>query len=438
MRILIDGKNLSLKTGTGVATYARNVCQVARSSGNHVDVLFGERFGHHEKALFRELDFFDAEKPDLVGRLQNTTNYLFSGRRAKPFPIPLDGMVISRQFASRLPSVDGLWNANRLFTRADIAFAQRSRFWQRFNAVANVTRSDIAHWTYPIPLQLDGAANIYTIHDLVPLRLPFTTLDRKRNYYRLVERIAKNADRIVTVSETSKRDILSFFDIPEEKVVNTYQSVDIPQAMLQIDRRQLDEELFGLHRVRYKEYLLFYGAIEPKKNIGRLLEAYMGSGITMPLLVVGKDGWLSERELYLIDQAANWVPVPGAYGIKEARIRRVEYVSFPHLVNLIRGARLVAAPSLYEGFGLPVIEAMLCGTPVLTSNVGASAEVAGDAAVLVDPYNTRDIRDGLIRLSSDDELCREMVERGHRRTAFFSPERHYEALGAVYDAVARK
>ncbi|MFU0503914.1 glycosyltransferase family 4 protein [Pseudaminobacter sp. NGMCC 1.201702] len=354
-------------------------------------------------------------------------------RTARPFSVPLEGKVIARQYAGRLAVTDGVWNAPNVFYNADIAYARRLRLRRRFNAIANVFGSDVAHWTYPMPVKLNNARNIYTIHDLVPLRLPFATLDQKRVYYRMIERLCREADMIVTVSETSRRDILSFFDIAPEKVVNTYQSVEIPKRFLDIDEHVLKEELLGLHDVAYKGYVLFYGAVEPKKNLARLMEAYMSSGLDMPLLIVGKDGWLFEKDMELLDMPSNCYEVErDGVTTRRQRIRRIDYVSFPQLINLVRGARMVAMPSLYEGFGLPIVEAMLCGTPVMTADLGATCEVAGDAAVLVDPYDTRAIRDAMIALCRDDELCATMTAKGRERAKAFSPELHAERLNAVY------
>lgn len=438
MRILIDGKNLSLKTGTGIATYARNLCALARQGGHHVDVLFGEAFGYSKNPLLREIGFYDTDI--LTGPKSALQKFRESAKRdftARPFEIPLEGKVVTRQFSSRLPRANRYFNASNVFLNADLAFQRRLWLMRRFNRVENRTGSDVAHWTYPIPLTLEGAANIYTIHDLVPLRLPYTTLDRKRTYYQMIDLICRTADKIVTVSETSRNDILNLFDVAPEKVVNTYQSVSIPPALLDVPLQQVDEELLGLHGVRYKGYILYYGAIEPKKNVNRLIEAYLSSPIEVPLLIVGKDGWLNDNELNLINPPFGQAAHAARYDAVGQRVVRVDYVSFPQLVNLIRGAKAVAAPSLYEGFGLPVLEAMLCGTAALTSNVAASAEIAGDAAVLVDPYNVRDIRDGLIRLM-DDGLNAEMVARGEQRAKDFGEDRYAERIAALYASLERR
>lgn len=442
MRILVDGRNLSLKTGTGIATYARNVCSVAKSAGHHVDVLYGEAFGYHRNPQFREMSFFDVERettPWIERTVRDFKAYFSNLRAAKPFEVPLHGTVVSRQFAAALPRADGLWNAKQAFYNAELSFRRPYRASREFSQVNNVFKSDVAHWTYPMPIKLAEARNIYTIHDLVPLRLPFMTLDNKRVHSRMIERICQESDAIITVSESSRRDILNLFDVAPEKVINTYQSVDIPERFLDVDQRVLDEELRGLHDVSYKDYILFYGAIEPKKNIGRLVEAYLSSNIDIPLLLVGKDGWLFKKELALTLLKSNTYSV-ASDGVtrQKQRVRRLDYVTFPQLVNLIRGARMVALPSLYEGFGLPIIEGMICGTPVLTSNEGATAEIAGDAALLVDPYDTRSIREGLVALCSNKELAADLVARGHNRKNAFAPEIHATRLTAAYDSVTVK
>jgi glycosyltransferase involved in cell wall biosynthesis len=434
LRVLVDGRNLSLSMGTGVATYARNVCGVLSDNGHHVDVLYGEPFGFHSNPLFREIAFFDAKPPKRRGSAMRELSMLLSPlKAAEPFEIPVEGTVVTREFNTRLPKAAGFWNAQNLFYNAEQAFALPYRLSRKFNTVANRTGSDIAHWTYPLPIRLRGACNIYTVHDLVPLRLPFTTLDRKRAYYRMIENICRDADAIVTVSEHSRKDVLDLFDVDSSKVFNTYQSVEIPDTLLDIWPNRLAADLLGTHGLVHREYILFYGAIEPKKNVTRLIEAYLASGLTIPLIIVGKDGWLYEGdpilEPLLLEKKTRIVERDES---GRPTVHRLNYASFPQLISLIRGARMVAMPSLYEGFGLPIVEAMICGTPVLTSDVGATAEIAGDAALLVDPYDVRSIRDGLVALCSDPERAMSLARSGLDRAREFSPDKHAERLLPVY------
>jgi hypothetical protein len=271
---------------------------------------------------------------------------------------------------------------------------------------------------------MPGVKNIYTVHDLIPMRLPFTTLDHNQRFVRMVEWIAKTADHIVTVSETSKRDIVNLLGVPEEKVSTTYQSVEIPARYLDKAPDVVASEVKGIFGLDYKGYYLFFGAIEPKKNVGRLIQGYLASGVEEPLVVLGGDAWLADKELSLLagdylDHLRSLVTV-GDITQTRRKVRRFSYAPFPILISLIKGAKAVVAPSLYEGFGLPALESMLCGTPVITTKEGASSEIVDDAALLVDPYDPNDIRDAILAMNNNPELSAELVQRGRRRAKLFS------------------
>jgi glycosyltransferase involved in cell wall biosynthesis len=242
----------------------------------------------------------------------------------------------------------------------------------------------IAHWTYPLPIRVPGAKNIYTLHDLVPLKLPYTTLDRTPAYRRLIRTIIDHADHIVTVSEQSKRDICELFDVPDEGVTNVSQAVHLPEDQIGKPIDLVQRELEGLFNLPYRGYFLFYGAVEPKKNVGRLIEAYLATNVDTPLLIVGSSAWKSEQELRLLTALDS--------GTLRGRIRRLDYVPSNILITLIRGAKAVLFPSLYEGFGLPVLEAMTLGTPVLTSRRAPpprSRARPGCSSILTTPPRSR-------------------------------------------------
>src|SRR5205823_14901405 len=196
-------------------------------------------------------------------------------------------------------------------------------------------RPDILHCTYPLPLRVKSARNVYTIHDLVPLRLPFTTEDNKRQLFRLLKKIAKEADHIVTVSENSKRDIIELLGVEESRISNTYQTVDFPREWIERPAAAVANQLEGQFGLGFHEYLLFYGALEPKKNVRRLIEAYLTSGVDIPLVLVVGGGWQNDVEMRLL---ADQNQRKGARKRSRRRIHRLDYVSFASLVTLIRGA----------------------------------------------------------------------------------------------------
>jgi glycosyltransferase involved in cell wall biosynthesis len=426
IKVALDGFNLALDKGTGVATYGRNLSHTVKEMGGAVDVLYGAAIKSDYDDLLKEVMFFDGS-PTYGGRILKAlrmSRSLSMRNRHTAFKIPITGAVITEGFTSRLPRFDRVWNVHRLFDRATLKF-DMFRSIQRVKLPAT---PDVMHWTYPLPIRVDGVPNIYTLHDLVPLRLPYTTLDRKASYLALMKWIAKTADHIVTVSEASRRDIIQLLGVPEDRVTNTYQAVHVPRAFAETSDEEVAEVVGGILGLEPGRYFLFYGSIEPKKNIGRIVEAFMSSGVGSQLVIVGARAWKSDDETRLLDS------LPGS----DRRVVRIQYLPFPMLVQLIRGARAVVFPSLYEGFGLPVLEAMQLGTPVLASNTSSVPEVAGDAALLVNPYSTDDIARAIRRLDRDDELCFELAEGGRRQAEKFSQPRYAERLAALYGRVCRR
>jgi len=276
-----------------------------------------------------------------------------------------------------------------------------------------------------MPLRVRSARNIYTIHDLIPLRLPFATLESKRRTFKLLKDLVKKADHIVTVSENSRRDIVELLGMDERRVTNTYQAVALPKKYTERPEPAVANYLDGLYGLEMRSYLLFFGALEPKKNVGRLIDAFLASGVDLPLVLVTARGWHNADVVHRLDELSR----KGGGGTK---VRCLDYVGLSTLITLIRGARAVVFPSLYEGFGLPVLEAMMLGTPVVTSSKGALGEIAGDAALLVDPYDVDDIARGITAIVNDADLRSELKCRGTAQAAKFSVERYQERVQSLY------
>lgn len=436
MRILIDGMNLSLEQGTGVATYARNLCACIRREGGEVALLYGRNVSRHRIPLMREIAFFNVSENRARSSLRIGMDLVRSLRPMSADAIPETGLVLRREMAARLPEVNSVFNLPSLFQIALAKFEAGLGLLE----VVPPEPIDIAHWTYPVPIRIRGARNIYTLHDLVPLRLPYATLDQKSRYYRLVKAVATSADAIATVSEASRADILSMLPVRPERVVNTHQSVALPRAMMETSRAALAAQLRALSglsddsatsrrgplTLTPQGFFLFLGAIEPKKNLNRLIEAHIAADVPEPLVVVGKQAWQFEATMRMMRRAPNVI--------------YLDYLPFAQVLALMRSARAMVFPSLYEGFGLPIVESFLCGTPVVTSDVGATAEVAGDAALLVDPYDVRSIRDALRKISMtgdpDGTLAAELAARGQVRAALFAEEPIARRMAALHAAVA--
>jgi len=425
MKIAIDGFNLGLDKGTGVATYGKNLSRTAKSLGHDVGVLYGRSSVKSKNPLLSEIAFFDVgtgQKKRLFNGVRHVLASSTIGLGCEVDSVTLTGRVVTNFMQDRLPVFDHLWNSTHVYERCNTGF-------KLFGTTGRVDLPgvDIAHWTYPLPIKANGAANIYTLHDLVPLRLPHTTLDNKRSYYKLCKQLVDTADHIVTVSEASRQDIIELLGANPDKVTNTYQSVSFPRDVLCKSEESVRSELRGIFNLQYKGYNLFFGAIEPKKNINRMVEAYLSSGLRTPLVIVGAPGWKSDDEMRMQATLKSLA--------QSARVIRLEYMPFAMLVSLIRGARATYFPSLYEGFGLPVLESMALGTAVLTSNTSSLPEVAGEAACMVDPYDTQAMIEAMRALDCDDGWRMSLESQGLAQAKLFSEEAYAKRLQALYQSV---
>jgi glycosyltransferase involved in cell wall biosynthesis len=272
-----------------------------------------------------------------------------------------------------------------------------------------------------------GLRSVVTLHDLGYEYFPAAHPRAQRLYLRLSTRwSARVAQRVIAVSEATKRDLVRFTRIDAAKVTVVYHGVDrhfAPATLAQIAPVAARYGVDG-------PYFLYVGTIQPRKNLERLLRAYAraakGQAHFPQLLIAGRVGWLSEGIVALAQQL-------GVAG----RVRLLGYVPDEHVPALLGGALAFTYVSLHEGFGMPVLEAMACGTPVLTSNTSALPEVAGDAALLVDPLNETAIAEGLLRLADDPVLRADVRARGLLHAASWTWRRCAEETLGVLQAAAQ-
>ena len=213
MRVGIDGYNLAIPRGTGVATYARTLSHCLHALGHRVDVLYGMPIAAGTTPAMRTVAFLDMLQNERHGKAPKYPSVAWARlmmqayRGAAPVEIPVAGAVPGGEISQQLPAFDRVLNVTSLFQTANRYFRNFGRFMQ----VRMANPPAIMHWTYPVPVTLQGARNIYTIHDLVPLRLPYTTLDNKPVHMQLLTECLRVGDHICTVSDTSRADILQFF-----------------------------------------------------------------------------------------------------------------------------------------------------------------------------------------------------------------------------------
>ncbi len=283
---------------------------------------------------------------------------------------------------------------------------------------------DVLHSPDYIPPFRRRCRSVITVHDLAFLRWPELLTPASRAYFNgQIDRAVRSADRIIAVSHATKADLMELLHVPAEKidVVHEAAGPGLTPLHRSVVEGWLDRN--GLPR----DYVLFVGTFEPRKNLPRLVAAFgllRERGYEGKLLLAGSPGWLAEPLFEEIERRRL-----GAEVVQ----REITAENLPYLYN---GARLLAFPSLYEGFGLPVLQAMACGTPVVTASSSSLPEVAGDAALLVDPEDVQALADAMARVIGDAALSASLRNQGPARAAQFSWERTAVETLAVYERAA--
>ena len=327
-------------------------------------------------------------------------------------PKPLENEFCPQIFSHSLPSIFNKMIPKKLW----------QPIWRQFFLAQQVQRSKVTLFWSPrhvLPWsRIPHIPYILTIHDLVWKICP-ETMDR-RNYYHekvLVPHSVKNAAAIICISETTKYDLMRFLKVPENKIHVTYLApVHTPLV------KPINSAYIALHH--NQPFVLALGTQEPRKNYSRLIEAYAKLSSVLKhefkLIIVGKKGWGNNNLMALVEKL----------NLKSSIII-YDYLPEDRVSYLLQEATCLAFPSLYEGFGLPLVEAMAMGTAVITSNIGSMAEIAGDSALLIDPYDVDSIVDGLKAVLQNNTLRQSLEERGLQRAKSFS----WQKAGAQFNAV---
>jgi len=267
---------------------------------------------------------------------------------------------------------------------------------------------------------------VVTIHDCIHLRFPEYLPNRLAHSYAhfMMGRAVHRSRLVFTVSEASRRDILHFYPQTDpDRICVVPNAID--PALLHDPGQEERERVRERYQIRGR-FILYAGNVKPHKNLDRLVAAFAR---------LKRRPGLEDVKLLIIGQEANRYAALRRHvetaGVRQD-VRFFGFVPDVTLATLYRLASVFAFPSLYEGFGLPPLEAMACGTPVLTSRLSSLPEVVGDAAWLVDPYDVEEIEDGLARLLSDEGLRAGLCRRGPERARAFSWERSVKAIHSGY------
>lgn len=321
------------------------------------------------------------------------------------------------------------WPENFALRQLPLSDRHMAIIWQRLRLPLPIEwltgRLDLFHSPDFVLPPVRRARTLLTVHDLSFMRYPECSSPPLLAY--LIEAVPRSvaaADRILADSECTRQDLIALLGVPAERIDVVYAGVEDrfrPQSAEAVDAAKAR---YGIER----PYILGLGTLQPRKNFARLIEAYalvrQREGIPHTLVIGGGEGWLSEGIHETIDRL----------GLREV-VRLIGFVDDQDLPALYTGADLFAFPSLYEGFGIPVLEAMGCETPVVTSRASSLPEVAGEAALLVDPLDVEELADALTRGLGDLELRTKLVAAGKGQVSRFTWQAAAQSLLRVYCAM---
>lgn len=284
-------------------------------------------------------------------------------------------------------------------------------------------------FNYVIPPGVKGKTVVY-IYDMVYKAYPETMEETTRRYMeKNVEKSCKRADAIITISEFSKKEIIKYLGISANKIWVVPCGVDLLTYNPYISSKRVNavKQKFGIG----ERYFLYLGTLEPRKNITIILKAYnalkLQVGKELPKLVLaGKKGWGYDEINHLVKSCG-----------LEQDVIFTGYISEEEKAELLRGALVFLFPSLYEGFGMPPLEAMACGTPVIVSNAASLPEVVGDAGLTVDPYSTEELKNAMKEITENKKLREELGYKGYSRAQIFKWESIVKSLNIIYDELAK-
>jgi glycosyltransferase involved in cell wall biosynthesis len=306
-----------------------------------------------------------------------------------------------------------------------------ARLWHRLRlpipVEAVVGRVDLFYSPdFVLPPTLPRTRTLLTVHDLSFLHYPDHFVPKLVRYLeRVVPRSVARADRVLADSEATRADLIRLLGVPAGKVEVLYSGVD---PRFRPDPEPGERERLGArYGIGDRPYVLSVGTLQPRKNFVRLIRAFARLSpaalrLAPSLVIAGGHGWLYEEVLQEAERHRD-------------RVRLLGFVDDADLPALYRNAALFVFPSFYEGFGLPVLEAMACGVPVVCSNASSLPEVAGDAALLVDPRDEQGLATAMERALTDETLRAGMRTKGLRQAARFTWDRAARQLLSVFEAV---
>lgn len=345
---------------------------------------------------------------------------------AQADPVTPYKLFVAGATANKLPSVPG---ANFRWYPTRVSPRWFARLWFRAHLPlpieAFIGRVKLYHATdFTLPPVLPDTRTILTVHDLSFVRSPETLPPPLIKYLNhAVPYSVRRAHHVLADSQATKDDLIELYGTPEEKITVLLSGVD--SHFRPIEDAQTLQAVREKYKIPDQPYIFSIGTVQPRKNYPRLVEAlhHLGREFSQVTLVIaGGKGWLNNTLYETIQRLG-----------MEKRVHLIGFADDTDIPALYSGATVTAYPSLYEGFGFPIVESMACGTPVLTSNVSSMPEVAGDAAVMVNPYDVEALSHRLRVLLTDTSLRETLTLRGFQQAQKFTWEKAAQELKAIYE-----
>jgi glycosyltransferase involved in cell wall biosynthesis len=332
--------------------------------------------------------------------------FIHQSKRAL-FDLPVDAKIQWRLVADKSPMQRLIWEQTILPGQV------RS---------ARIDLLHSLHYTQPVRL---GCSSVVTIHDMTFFLFPHLHTRSKRLFFPFAIRTSiRRADALVTISESTRQDTIRLLGVTPQKIFTTQLGVNDEFHVIE------DKELLTEVRQKYglpKEYILYVGLVEPRKNIPSLIRAYkslIGQGTKHSLVIVGRFGWMYQE---VIEQTEK-------LGLKD-RVQFTGYIPQDDLPIVYNLASLFVYPTRYEGFGFPALEAMACGTPVITTDISSLPEIVGDAGMLVPPDDEQALTTAIAKVLTDSTLYDQLKTKGLLRAKYFTWERTARETLKVYQHV---
>jgi glycosyltransferase involved in cell wall biosynthesis len=321
-------------------------------------------------------------------------------------------------------------NFNSNFSIRNITQDMQGNFWDEVN-IPNILKSEDID-IYHVPQNGIGLPNektcpfVITLHDIIPYKMPETVGERYLEIFlREMPKIIPLCDGIITVSNYSKQDIVKAFNFPEEKIFVTHLANEDIYVPL---KKSYCKDFIAKYYSIEDDFILYVGGFSPRKNIVGLIQAYSKlKAKNTKLVIVGSQGksynlYKSTAEKYNV---SNDVIFPG-------------FIPLEHMPIFYNAARLFVYPSLYEGFGLPPIEAMACGTPIIASNTTSVPEVVKDAGILINPYDIDELTKSMEKVLEDSSLRKELINKALLRSSEFSWLKTAKTTLDAFKTIAKK